>query len=562
MSTSATGKKSLHLTASFFVGTGLVIALTQPIDENRLASLSEIEQRQQAWTQEIFSGHTSALGGAVSELPEAATRSLTMAAFARFEPSGYKADDEAIIQISEIAKHIPEHTGWNELSASSASKRILARLEGDVVVDRTNKGDRRRSWNWEPFEVTHGRRPVGLEWAGALYELSSLFSPPEPTSLPQLAFAPRPDMHIVMADTSSFTRKQRIQAPTTMIAKADTIGKEAGAIDKAVSQAIDPQATGSIAPDSGVFAYAPNSVQALEEPFNAILTEQRSGEIAEDNQVTILGAVEAINTEEGKQEDSAVIRKNLARLQVSPIDVLPKIKPSPREERSTNLAKGEGVTDGITTKPVKPASLALARTQKVNLTKANQTELKLASIGGDKEIKKKKKSRFASWFNFGRKKKAKISARGEHAWVTNKLPKSSYTKRQKTCLANAIYFESRSEPINGQIAVAQVVMNRVKNPTYPNSICGVVYQNKHMRNACQFSFACDRIADRVRSKKAWDLAWKISGQVINEEVWLKSVGSSTHYHATYVRPRWARTMKRRGKIGLHIFYKTYGGGWS
>ena len=185
-------------------------------------------------------------------------------------------------------------------------------------------------------------------------------------------------------------------------------------------------------------------------------------------------------------------------------------------------------------------------------------------MSGKPEEKAKKKSRWASWFSFGssKGKKVKIPTKGEHAWVTNPLPKSSYSKKQKTCLANAIYFESRSEPINGQIAVAQVVMNRVKNPTYPNSICGVVYQNKHRRNACQFSFACDRIRDRIRDKKSWDTAWKIANQVVNQEVWLKEIGSSTHYHATYVRPRWARTMKRRKKIGLHIFYKTYGGGWS
>ena len=150
----------------------------------------------------------------------------------------------------------------------------------------------------------------------------------------------------------------------------------------------------------------------------------------------------------------------------------------------------------------------------------------------------------------------------EHWWVKSELPKNSTSRRQKKCLAEAIYFEARSEPIDGQIAVAQVVLNRVKNPTYPNSICGVVYQNQHKRNRCQFSYACDGIRDRINDKTAWDVAERLTNEVLNGEHWLEAVGSSTHYHATYVSPRWARTMKKRDHIGLHIFYQTHGGGWS
>ncbi|MEL6751247.1 MAG: cell wall hydrolase, partial [Pseudomonadota bacterium] len=87
--------------------------------------------------------------------------------------------------------------------------------------------------------------------------------------------------------------------------------------------------------------------------------------------------------------------------------------------------------------------------------------------------------------------------KGDHKWAAKKLPASSRTAKQRRCLANGIYFEARGESVQGQKAVAQVILNRVKNPAYPNSICGVVYQNKHMRNACQFSFACDGIRDRV-----------------------------------------------------------------
>src|SRR5690606_8221614 len=109
----------------------------------------------------------------------------------------------------------------------------------------------------------------------------------------------------------------------------------------------------------------------------------------------------------------------------------------------------------------------------------------------------------------------------------------------------------------------QVVINRLKNPAYPATVCGVVYQNKHMRNRCQFSFACDGIPERISDKKSWATAQALARDVLHDEAeWLEDVGSATHYHANYVKPRWARHMKRMNKIGLHIFYKTYGGGWS
>ncbi len=151
---------------------------------------------------------------------------------------------------------------------------------------------------------------------------------------------------------------------------------------------------------------------------------------------------------------------------------------------------------------------------------------------------------------------------GDHLWADDPLPKSSFSKKQQLCLANGIYFEARGEPARGQAAVAQVILNRVRNPSYPNTICGVVYQNKNWRNRCQFSFACDRVRDRVSNPRLWKLAQQIAAETTAGRIWLSQVGSSTHYHATYVNPKWARSMKKVGKIGLHIFYRTKGGGWS
>ncbi len=150
----------------------------------------------------------------------------------------------------------------------------------------------------------------------------------------------------------------------------------------------------------------------------------------------------------------------------------------------------------------------------------------------------------------------------DHDWVANPIPDSARTASQIQCMAEAIYFEARSEPVRGQLAVAQVVVNRLKNPTYPGTVCGVVYQNQHMRNACQFSFACDGIREVVRDRDSWIIAEGIARAVLNgEAIWLEEVGASTHYHATYVRPAWARQMQQMAHIGLHVFYRTYGGGW-
>ena len=152
--------------------------------------------------------------------------------------------------------------------------------------------------------------------------------------------------------------------------------------------------------------------------------------------------------------------------------------------------------------------------------------------------------------------------KGDHAWADDPLPKNSYSRKQQECLARGIYFEARGEPVEGQAAVSQVILNRVRNPHYPNSICGVVYQNKHWRNRCQFSFACDRIRDRINNRKLYKIAQHVATETTAGRIWLSQVGSSTHYHATYVNPKWNRKMKRVGKIGLHIFYRTYRGGWS
>ena len=130
-------------------------------------------------------------------------------------------------------------------------------------------------------------------------------------------------------------------------------------------------------------------------------------------------------------------------------------------------------------------------------------------------------------------------------------------ERQKAekCLADAVYFESRGEPVRGQIAVAQVIMNRVFSGYYPTTVCGVVYQNAHRRLACQFTFACDGIPDKITEPDAWERAKTISRETLDGKHWLPDVGKATHYHAYWVRPHWVRTMHRLDKIGVHTFYR-------
>ena len=134
------------------------------------------------------------------------------------------------------------------------------------------------------------------------------------------------------------------------------------------------------------------------------------------------------------------------------------------------------------------------------------------------------------------------------------LDEKSRAKAEK-CLAEAIYFEARGEPVRGQMAVAQVVLNRAFSGKYPNTVCGVVYQNAHRHLACQFTFACDRIRDVIREPDMWERAKTIASEMLDGKLWLPEVGKATHYHAYWVRPGWVREMNKMHKLGVHTFYR-------
>lgn len=129
--------------------------------------------------------------------------------------------------------------------------------------------------------------------------------------------------------------------------------------------------------------------------------------------------------------------------------------------------------------------------------------------------------------------------------------------RALRCLTQAVYYEAALESDEGQAAVAQVVLNRVRDPNYPSSVCGVVFQGAERTTGCQFSFTCDGAMSQAPVEWAWRRALKVAERALGGHV-APSVGTATHYHADYVRPWWAPTLARITQIGTHIFYRWKG----
>jgi spore germination cell wall hydrolase CwlJ-like protein len=127
------------------------------------------------------------------------------------------------------------------------------------------------------------------------------------------------------------------------------------------------------------------------------------------------------------------------------------------------------------------------------------------------------------------------------------------------CLTSAIYYEAGSEDANGERAVAQVVLNRVRHPAFPSSVCGVVYQGSTRATGCQFTFTCDGSLYRQPDADGWRRASRIAEAALAGYVFAPA-GYATHYHADYVVPYWASTLAKNAIVGAHIFYR-WGGGW-
>jgi len=122
------------------------------------------------------------------------------------------------------------------------------------------------------------------------------------------------------------------------------------------------------------------------------------------------------------------------------------------------------------------------------------------------------------------------------------------------CIAMAIYWEARGEPVEGQFAVGQVVMNRVHDPRYPDDACSVVYDGGEVRNECQFSFFCDGRSDQPADYVPWNVA-QIIAEAVYEGRTAPVVGEATHYHAIRVLPDWASTGDVVATVNDHVFYE-------
>jgi spore germination cell wall hydrolase CwlJ-like protein len=131
--------------------------------------------------------------------------------------------------------------------------------------------------------------------------------------------------------------------------------------------------------------------------------------------------------------------------------------------------------------------------------------------------------------------------------------------RSLQCLTEAVYYESATEPVEGQRAVAQVILNRLRHPAYPNTVCGVIYQGSERRTGCQFTFTCDGSLGRAPMASLWNRARQVAEEALAGYVH-RPVGWATHYHANYVVPYWASSLVKSANIGQHIFYR-WTGGW-
>ena len=126
--------------------------------------------------------------------------------------------------------------------------------------------------------------------------------------------------------------------------------------------------------------------------------------------------------------------------------------------------------------------------------------------------------------------------------------------KQWECLTEALYFEARGENLVGQVAVAEVILNRVDSELYPGSVCGVVHQGEGKFNGCQFSFVCDGKVEAIKNHEAFDELGKVAWVMLEGKPRILT-GKATHYHAASVDPDWANRLVQTARIGDHIFYR-------
>lgn len=143
--------------------------------------------------------------------------------------------------------------------------------------------------------------------------------------------------------------------------------------------------------------------------------------------------------------------------------------------------------------------------------------------------------------------------------VASRLGNALDGSRELECLTQAVYYEARGETPAGQAAVAQVVLNRVRQAGFPKSVCGVVFQGAGKRVGCQFSFACDGSMRRGRETAAWNRAERVATRALAGKS-VAGIGDATHFHTTNVAPSWGPRLIRTAEVGMHVFYRVGKGG--
>ncbi|WP_319826414.1 cell wall hydrolase [Thalassovita sp.] len=180
----------------------------------------------------------------------------------------------------------------------------------------------------------------------------------------------------------------------------------------------------------------------------------------------------------------------------------------------------------------------------------------VAETSKDQELKQEQRGQFGSSESWLSKllnptqKQAQISYSKE--WLAGQP--SAKGGDQWRCLAEALYFEARGESVKGQFAVAEVIMNRVDSPRFPDTVCGVIHQGTGRKYQCQFTYTCDGYDEVIHEKSAFERAGKVAKLILNGAPRALTDGA-TYYHTKAVNPKWSRKFARTATIGVHHFYR-------
>ncbi|VAV94234.1 hypothetical protein MNBD_ALPHA06-206 [hydrothermal vent metagenome] len=139
-------------------------------------------------------------------------------------------------------------------------------------------------------------------------------------------------------------------------------------------------------------------------------------------------------------------------------------------------------------------------------------------------------------------------------FTRNHIAQATQAERQLDCMTSAIYYEARSEPVSGQLAVAQVVLNRTTSKHYPSTVCEVVYQGSKRKTGCQFSFTCDGSLSVLPRSIAWERSRKSAVHAMLGMTDI-TIGKATHYHTVAISPKWSSSLLKTADVGSHVFYR-------